>query len=107
MIEFVFRPSRRVGGKRVLERLYSGRYALGKGEKPVTVRLNTPDKLVASKRLRDIVVEQQREREGIILPKSIRQAAATKFGELLDDYAADLEGLGRARKHVHDTTTRL
>ena len=77
MIEFVFKPSRRVGGKRVLERLYSGRYALGKGEKPVTVRLNTPDKLVACKRLRDIVVEQQQEREGIILPKSIRQAAAT------------------------------
>ena len=107
MIEFVFKPSRRIDGKRVVERLYSGRYAVGKGEKPVTVRLNTPDKLVASKRLRDIVVEQQQEREGIILPKSIRQAAATNLSELLGDYAADLEGLGRARKHVHDTTTRL
>ena len=31
MIEFIFRPSRTVAGKRVVSRLFSGRYAIDKG----------------------------------------------------------------------------
>jgi hypothetical protein len=43
MIEFIFRPSRTVAGKRMVSRLFSGRYAVDKGAKLVTVGLNTPD----------------------------------------------------------------
>jgi len=57
MIEYVFRPSRIVNGKRVLSRVFCGRYSLDKGMTPVRVSLNTPDREVARKRLRAIVLE--------------------------------------------------
>jgi len=107
MIEYVFRHSRMVGDKRVTSRVFSGRYALAKGERPVTVCLNTPDKEIARKRLRALVVEKQREQEGIIAPKSIRTTATLPLDALVNDYENDLRGRGLDEKHVHDTTTRL
>ncbi len=107
MIEYVFRPSRIVNGKRVLSRVYCGRYSLDKGTKPVRVSLNTPDREVARKRLRAILVEKQREAEGIVSPKAVRVAAGTQLAKLVDDYEADLRGRELSPKHVRDTTTRL
>lgn len=107
MIEYVFRPSRIVDGKRVLSRVFCGRYALEKGAKPVRVTLNTPDREVARKRLREIVLEKQREAEGIVAPKAVRIAAGTQLGQLVDDYEADLRGRELNPKHVRDTTTRV
>ena len=83
MIEFVFRPSRLKGGKRTVARVFSGRYALDKGDKLTTVRLNTPDRDIAKKRLREIVLEKQREQEGIIAPKAVRVAAGTQLATRL------------------------
>jgi hypothetical protein len=94
MTENVFLRSRRVGKKRVRARLYTGRYSLARGEKPITVPLHTPDERVARKRLRDIVIEAQREQEGMIPPRSIRVAASTPLVELLAEYAQDLKGRG-------------
>src|SRR6185312_2479325 len=107
MIEFVFRPSRKIAGKRVVSRVFSGRYAVEKGARPVTVPLNTPDREIARKRLRAIVLEKQREVEGIVAPKAIRVAAGTQLVKLVDDYEADLTGRELDAKHVHDTTARL
>jgi len=107
MIEYVFRHSRKVGGKRVYSRVFSGRYALAKGAGPMTVCLNTPDREIARKRLREVVLEKQREQEGIIAPKAVRVAAAAALSRLLAEYEADLRGRGLAEKHVHDTMTRL
>jgi hypothetical protein len=101
MIEYVFRPSRLIAGKRVVSRVFSGRYAVEKGARVVTVRLNTPDREIAKKRLRDIVVEKQREQEGIIAPSAVRVAAAAALSHLLDDYEADLSG--RSTKYVFQT----
>ncbi len=106
MIQHVFKPSRIIDGRRVKARCYVGRYA-ETGEKPVQVQLNTPDKQIAEKRLREIVLEKQREREGIIAPKSIREAAAAQLPQLVAEYERDLGGRGLAQKHVHDTCTRL
>jgi integrase len=107
MIEYVFRHSRMVGGKKVLSRVFCGRYAIERGAKPVTVRLNTPDREIARKRLRAIVLEKQREQEGIIAPKAVRVAATTPLGDLIADYEADLLGRGLDDRHVHDTIARL
>lgn len=107
MIEFIFRPSRLVNGKRVISRVFSGRYAIDKGGKIITVGLNTPDREVARKRLRDIVIEKQREAEGIVAPKAVRVAAGTQISRLVDDYEADLRGRELKPKHVRDTTTRV
>jgi integrase len=107
MIEYVFRPSRVVAGKRVVSRLFSGRYGIEMGGRPVTVRLNTPDREIARKRLRDIVLEKQREQEGIIAPKAIRKAASASLAELLSEYESDLNGRGLDTKHVHNSVTRV
>lgn len=107
MIEYVFRPSRRVGGKRVFARLYSGRYSLGRGMKPVTVRLHTPDEKVARKVLRDLIVEKQREAVGLIAPKSQREALQTPLSELVGDYAEYLRGRGVTPEYLRDTVKRL
>jgi integrase len=107
VIEYVFRPSRIVDGKRVLSRVFCGRFALDKGSKPVQVTLNTPDREVARKRLRAIVLEKQREAEGIVAPKAVRVAAGTQLAELVNDYEADLRGRELSPKHVRDTTTRV
>jgi integrase len=107
MIEFIFRPSRTVAGKRTVSRLFSGRYAVEKGASPVTVRLSTPDREIARKRLRDIVLETQREQEGIIAPKAVRTAAAASLDNLVNDYETDLQGRGLDEKHVHDSITRV
>jgi len=107
MIEFVFKPSRIVDGKRVRSDCYSGRYAVSKGARPITVPLNTPDKEIARKRLRDIMLEKQREHEGMIPSRSVRDAAAAPLVRLVEDYERELSGLGRVKRHVHDTVTRL
>ena len=86
MTEYVFRPTRQVKGKRVLSRLYCGRYSLGRGLKPVNVYLHTPDELVARKLLRDLIVEKQREAVGLIAPKAQREALLVPLPSLIEDY---------------------
>jgi integrase len=71
------------------------------------VSLNTPHREVARKRLRAIVLEKQREAEGIVAPKAVRVAAGTQLGDLVNDYEADLRGRELSPKHVRDTTTRV
>ncbi len=107
MIRFVFRPSRVVDGRRVRSDVYSGRYALEKGQRPVTVPLNTPDREIAEKRLRDIVIERQRELEGLIPANAMRKAAALPLVALIDEYETDLKARDLAAKHVKATTRRL
>ena len=69
---------------------YVGRYTLAKGGKPIQIGLNTPDKEIARKRLLDIALERQREDEGLIAPRALRDAAVTCLSELLAGYVADL-----------------
>lgn len=106
MTEYVYRPVRIRAGKRVVSDLFYGRYALMRGGRVVTVSLGTPDKKVAQKRLRDLIVERQREAEGIIAPRTIRQAAAAPLGELVDAYASELASKITA-KHAKGTVARI
>lgn len=107
MIEYVFRPSRKVGGKVVRSRLYSGAYSLGRGEKARRVALHTPSKKVALKMLRDIVENKQMEREGMVAPEAVRQAATIGVVVLIGRYGEALLGLGRNPRHVKGTAARL
>ena len=103
----VFRPSRRKKGKRVILQSYVGRYSVTKGGKPTQVFLDTPDKEIARKRLLDIVLEKQREREGFIAPKVSREAAVLPLSDHLAEYVADLHAQERAKQHVKDTSRRI
>src|SRR5208337_3832655 len=96
----VFRPSRRVKGKRVVSRVFVGRYSLSKGGKPVRVLLNTPDREIARKRLLDIVLEKQREQVGFIAPRVSRDAALVPYSAHLTDYVSDLRAQERACQHI-------
>jgi len=78
-----------------------------KGGPIVSVSLYTPDREVAEKRLRDILIEKQREAEGMIAPRAMREAAAVLITKLITAYEGDLRSLGRRAKHVHDTMQRI
>ncbi len=109
MIEYVFRPSRldKATGKRVRLDYYAGRYALAKGGRIFTVALETPDREIARKRLRQIVLTKQREQEGLIPQASIREAASTPLPLLVNEYEADENGRELDPKHIKDTLYRI
>ena len=107
MTEYIFRPSRRKNGKRVRCRFYSGRYSIARRGRVMTVALDTPDEGVARKRLRDLVVEKQRELEGLDSPKVIREALRTPLVELLQDYRRDLESQHFSAGYIRDTVQRV
>jgi integrase len=102
MTEYIFKPSRIVAGKRVKARCFRGRYSLGRGLKMVTVSLDTPDRDIAKKRLRDIIVAKQRELEGL----SPKASTTLPISELLRRYAADLASRITA-KHTKGTVNRI
>ncbi len=90
MTEYVFKSVRIRKGKRIVSRLWSGAYSLARGGKVRRVALHTPDKRIAEKRLRDIIVKAQMESEGMVLPKELRDAAQTPLFKLVKEYQADL-----------------
>jgi integrase len=107
MKEYVFKPSRVINGKRVKSDYWYGRYTLPPDPKVHQVPLNTPDKEIARKRLREVVLEAQREQEGIIAPKAIRDTSYAPMETLVAEYESDLKGRGLALTHVRDTIRRL
>jgi integrase len=107
MIKQVYKPSRRRNGKRVLGRMYRGRYRLDPREKVSDVALRTDDKQVAEQRLARIVREEQHEREGLIPPKHQRDAAQRCLTEHLEAFIADRRALGRDEKYVCELKRRV
>jgi integrase len=91
----------------VLSRVFVGRYSLGRGLRIVTVSLDTPDEQVARKRLRDLIVEKQREAEGLEAPKQMREAFKIPLSELRTDYRCYLESRRLNKGYIRDTVRRL
>lgn len=100
MISHVYKPRRKnKDGKTVTFRLYRGRYRLD-GDFVVTdVALGTADKQVAKQKLAEIVAEKEREKAGLVAPRSERNAARKRLVDHLEDYIAELKSLGRTEKH--------
>lgn len=65
MTSYIFKPSRRKGGKAVHSRVYWGGYRLPGDRKETRFSLGTTDKQVAEKRLADHLRNVQLESEGI------------------------------------------
>src|SRR5690242_18214690 len=101
----VYKTNRLSRGKMVAS--YRGYYTLQKNGPRTWRNLGTPDKTIAEKRIMAFAVEAQREAEGLIAPKSQREANARGLVALLSEYEADLTSLGRAAKHVRDTAFRI
>src|SRR5258708_39714295 len=98
----VFRQKRRIKGKLVISRCYIGRYSLTKGGKAIRVPLNTPDREIARKRLSAIVLEKQRETEGLINSRFILDAAIYPISDHLKDVVAGLQSHESNARHLQN-----
>jgi integrase len=107
MIASVYRPSRRKNGKRVIGRMYRGKYRLDPRDRLTDVALHTNDKQVAEQKLRKIVQAEQRERDGLLMPKQQRDAASAPLQTHINDYVADRRAVGRDEKYVRELERKL
>jgi integrase len=97
MIEYVFKVGR----------LYRGRYKLDLDEKMSDVPLRTPDKQVAEQRLRKIIIERQRERDGLIAPRQQRDAAQRALSEHVKAYCESRRAVKCDEKYVRELERKL
>ncbi len=103
MVRFLFQHKRK-GEK---SRLWSARVRLDGWAKPKTFPLHVTDKRVAEQKLAKLIEELEREAAGIGTPKVQKEAAATALAVHLQAYAAELEGLGRAKGTLTKYTQML
>lgn len=106
MIFNIYRPKRIHAGKRIVSRLYRGRYRLDNEVQVMEVSLDTPDKQVAEERLRKIIKDKQQEGAGIIAPKALRDAAQKNLMNHLADFIADLTAKGRDAMYIYSIEKR-
>ena len=107
MIATVYKPSRLKNGRRVVARMYRGKYRLDPREKLKDVALHTNDKQVAEQKLRKILQEEQGGRDGILAPKVQRDAASAPALKHIKDYIADRRAVGRDEKYVCELDKKL
>jgi integrase len=107
MTGFVFKPSRVKNGKRVVSRLYSGRYRRPGQSKMTTVALHVSDKQAAEEKLRAIIRDLERQEMGIGVPKRIRDAAECSIHDHVKNYCADLRARNRDGKYIATSEKRL
>ncbi len=71
------------------------------------VSLRTSDKQVAEKRRMEMLREKQHERDGIILPKTMRDAAQRNLADHLQDFVGDMRRRGKSEKHLANLQFRV
>ena len=71
------------------------------------VSLNTSDKQVAEKRRGELLRERQHERDGLIMPKPLREAAQQKLSEHLEDFIGDMRRRGKSDKYLANLQYRV
>jgi len=104
---FVFKHKRRVNGKIVTSKYYYGRYRIPGEFRDTTIALGISDEQAADSKLRRIVKELEREQEGLIPPKKIRDGLGMAFAALVEEYVAELSRLGRNAKYVQGVRKQL
>ena len=107
MTAYVFRPSRRKGGKVCKSRLYSARYKLPAQTKATTIALHVSDRQVAEAKLREIVRELEREAVGICTPRRFRLAGQCGIEQHVKAYCSDLRARRKAEEYVTTVQKRL
>src|SRR5437773_1011848 len=107
MMCFVFRARRRVKGNLRVSRMFTGQFRLAGDIKPMRVPLCVTDKQVAEKKLRGIVREAEREREGLSLPKEQRDAAKQSVESYVQEFVESRRGLKRDEKYVRELERKL
>jgi integrase len=95
MICSVFKQRRRIDGELYEAPNWSGRLRMPWETSVNTVALNTTDKRLALHKLSRLAEEREKEHNGIIAPKPVRDAAARPLIDLLHEYLLELESRGR------------
>lgn len=107
MICFVFRPKRRVNGKLRVGRTWNGKFQLRGDAKPTVVALGVSDKQVAQEKLREMVRAIERERSGLGLSESARDAAKESVGKCVGEYIDIKRGQRCDEKYVRELELKL
>jgi hypothetical protein len=81
MLRTVYRKKETINGKKIIRRIYRGRYRLDGDSKVIDITLDTTDKRVAQQKLEQIIRERQMEQEGILAPSAVRQAAKSPLDQ--------------------------
>jgi integrase len=95
MICSVFKQRRRINGELKEAANWSGRLRMPWETKVSTVALHTTDKRIALHKLLQLADEREKERNGILAPKPVREAAERPLVALLQEYLLELESRGR------------
>jgi integrase len=107
MIAYIYRPKRRHDGKRVISRLYSAKIRVD-GERRISqVSLGVSDKQVAQEKLRLMVQEREKELQGLIPAKAMRDAAQESLTKHLRDFIGDLRAKGRNAQYIAEFENRM
>ena len=77
------------------------------GDKLRDVPLRTPDKQVAQQRLRKIIIEEQRERDGLVAPKHQRETAQRPLLEHVKAFCQSRRAVKRDEKYVCELERKL
>ena len=99
MIAHAYKPKK--------SRIWRARIRLQDETRITDISLDTRDHQVAIERLRKIVAEKEKEKEGLILPGTIRTASRKDLADHLDDYVADLDKAQRSESHVYHVEKRI
>ena len=107
MICNVFKQRRRVDGVLKVADNWTGRLRMPWESCASTVALNTSDKRIALHKLLQLADEREKERNGLIAPKPVREAAERPLTALLNDYLTELESRGRTPRTLKKYRTTL
>jgi len=110
MICSVFKQRRRINGEIREALCWSGRLRMPWEVSVSTVALNTTDKRLALHKLSQLAEEREKEHNGIIAPKPVREAAERPLDDLLGEYLLELQSRNRTPrtlKKYRDILTKL
>ncbi|MGP1346818.1 MAG: tyrosine-type recombinase/integrase [Phycisphaerales bacterium] len=108
MIASIFQPSRRrPDGTRQRSKLWYGQIRHDDEAKVRRFSLETTDKRVARKRFEERLQLELHEREGIIAPATVRQAASATMAEHLKTFVAELRTTGRTPDYIRKIRQRV
>jgi len=100
MIDFIYKPKD--------SRIWRWKFRQqSEDKKIIDISLETSDKRCAEKRRDDLRKEKLYEREGLILPKPVREAAQRKLSEHLEDFIGDMRRRGKSEKYLANLEFRV
>lgn len=108
MMANVFKYSRRnSAGKLVKAKTYTGRFKLDGDTRYREVPLHCRDEQVARQKLQQIILQAEREREGLAVPLVQKECMAASLERLIEEYIAEKEKVGRSPNYTRVLNCRL